>query len=1023
MHPTLLILPFLASLLLPFCHAECEPSTCGDITVRYPFWLGGPNLSRSSSSSSSPAASCGHPAFEVWCTSGVASLRGSQILVLTIDYTNSSFIAAHKRVADGGDGVCRTDFNISSSLALSPFTISGRNRAICFLYGCSNGSTVRITEPGIVNATSVCTRPIYAHLGGSYDRDRPPAIETTGNCTFSYLPVLWPDAPASLTPGVNYSPSKSPLGFQCILLLPTLSLILSAATAAEAQACKVGTCGDMRILEPFGLVTDQADNTSCRWYGFQVTCNNSIPYLGYYRRNQPFRFRIVDIFYNNNSLLVIDTHKTDDFTNASDCHVPSVNTSYKIGLPFSINDVNQKLVFYNCSKALAPAERSELGLFETKCRNNTFARLVGRYDDDESGYALDSCYAVIVPVLGREGKAKVSNYEKLISGGFLLSWQPPHQPVLMLTTAAKGAEEEGARGGCPDSRRCGNLTISSPFWITQSQTDRPCGALDFQVDCNYSTGIATLRSSSDFGFEILHISYGERALLAFDYHKLLGLRNNTDCRLPGWNTSAKLALPFKISPANLNLILYNCATAPAPERREQLGLVETRCRNNTFARLGERYDNQSSNEEYNLEGCSPAFLPVFDKPGSEANASSYEDLISHGFLITWELPVPPGLQQSGKFTLAETTRIKLFYHSMPPPPLFLLFAYLVLAAADTRPDQEDCPASTVCGKVIISKPFAVMPEQATENRCGWSIGFQVICHNNTPYLGYYQSSHQIQIIDIFYDNTSLLVSDIHKLGDSSGRRRSDPCHVPTVNTSSKIGLPFSISSTNLNLFLYNCNNNKTRGRDDVEMRCSSSNRTFGRVGGRYYGGDYAAFYLQGCNATVVPVLGTGTRSYERLIRDGFLLTWQQPLPSSGTKMKTTTKLAIGLGAGGGTFMIIFIFILAWNKFKKRKQSRDLKDLMRSTSSMQSYSKDLELGGSPHIFTYEELEEATAGFSASRELGDGGFGTVYKGKLRDGRVVAVKRLYKNNYRRVEQFLNELQTIFTDLVQQNKASHGL
>ncbi|KAI5006859.1 hypothetical protein ZWY2020_042071 [Hordeum vulgare] len=68
---------------------------------------------------------------------------------------------------------------------------------------------------------------------------------------------------------------------------------------------------------------------------------------------------------------------------------------------------------------------------------------------------------------------------------------------------------------------------------------------------------------------------------------------------------------------------------------------------------------------------------------------------------------------------------------------------------------------------------------------------------------------------------------------------------------------------------------------------------------------------------------------------------------------------------------------------------------------------------------DQLEVATDGFSASRELGDGGFGTVYKGKnikLKDGRVVAVKRLYKNNYRRVEQFLNEVD-ILSRLLHQN------
>lgn len=49
------------------------------------------------------------------------------------------------------------------------------------------------------------------------------------------------------------------------------------------------------------------------------------------------------------------------------------------------------------------------------------------------------------------------------------------------------------------------------------------------------------------------------------------------------------------------------------------------------------------------------------------------------------------------------------------------------------------------------------------------------------------------------------------------------------------------------------------------------------------------------------------------------------------------------------------------------------------------------GNSRSWFTYQELVEATNGFSDQNLLGEGGFGSVYKGSLADGRVVAVKQL--------------------------------
>ncbi|KAI3500141.1 hypothetical protein L1887_35958 [Cichorium endivia] len=86
----------------------------------------------------------------------------------------------------------------------------------------------------------------------------------------------------------------------------------------------------------------------------------------------------------------------------------------------------------------------------------------------------------------------------------------------------------------------------------------------------------------------------------------------------------------------------------------------------------------------------------------------------------------------------------------------------------------------------------------------------------------------------------------------------------------------------------------------------------------------------------------------------------------------------------------------------------------SSTTTKDFTKCSYFGA--QVFTYEELEVATDNFNDSRELGDGGYGTVYHGKLLDGREVAVKRLYENNFKRVHQFMNEIE-ILTKLQHKN------
>ncbi|KAL6847865.1 hypothetical protein ACP4OV_021993 [Aristida adscensionis] len=181
--------------------------------------------------------------------------------------------------------------------------------------------------------------------------------------------------------------------------------------------------------------------------------------------------------------------------------------------------------------------------------------------------------------------------------------------------------------------------------------------------------------------------------------------------------------------------------------------------------------------------------------------------------------------------------------------------------------------------------FAPSREQTAVTSCG-ELGFQVVCTNDTPYLGSHEGKYGLQILDIFYDNASLIVADVHELHDLHVSRLG--CYFPTNNGTNKVDYPFSISPSNQNLIFYNCTKApavvQAAGEGLVETRCRrnmfvSIAESYDELGG------YGLYSLDGCEATVVPVLRKcgEANATEQLIRDGFLLTWLPPTSGGFTR--------------------------------------------------------------------------------------------------------------------------------------------
>ncbi|KFK44798.1 hypothetical protein AALP_AA1G304700 [Arabis alpina] len=147
-------------------------------------------------------------------------------------------------------------------------------------------------------------------------------------------------------------------------------------------------------------------------------------------------------------------------------------------------------------------------------------------------------------------------------------------------------------------------------------------------------------------------------------------------------------------------------------------------------------------------------------------------------------------------------------------------------------------------------------------------------------------------------------------------------------------------------------------------------------------------YWAGKGTTLIPQRG----NYGPLISAISLCHSLEPR-CGAEKIKQHTNYPLILGATGAliTIILLALGIYAQKRCRGDKNTRE---------------RDLRAQGLQTCFTWRQLQSATNNFDQANKLGEGGFGSVFKGELSDGTIIAVKQLSSKSCQGNREFVNEI-----------------
>ncbi|KAB5574534.1 hypothetical protein DKX38_001728 [Salix brachista] len=131
---------------------------------------------------------------------------------------------------------------------------------------------------------------------------------------------------------------------------------------------------------------------------------------------------------------------------------------------------------------------------------------------------------------------------------------------------------------------------------------------------------------------------------------------------------------------------------------------------------------------------------------------------------------------------------------------------------------------------------------------------------------------------------------------------------------------------------------------------------------------------------------------------------------TGSNKSSNTGIIIGAAVGGSVLMLLLIMAGVY-AFHQRKMADQATQQMNPFAS---WDQNKANGAAPQIkgvlsFSFEELRKCTNNFSEVNALGAGGYGTVYKGTLPTGVLVAIKRAKQGSLQGSHEFKTEIELL--------------